>query len=217
MIVDVHTHCKKSKAEFTIISTTIAEFCSVSQTDPFTIGIHPWHANKNWQKDLPDLKIIAAMKNCLGIGECGLDKSRKMDFQLQKEIFQYQIELAENLNKPVIIHCVKAFDELCRIAKKHSFKTPWLIHGFRANIQITEQLLKFKKIYFSFGEALTFSEKTQNSFKKVPLQRLMLETDESGINIDSVYEKAAELLHLELKDLETVIENNTNKFFNLKL
>ena len=217
MIIDCHTHYKNNSLNYKIISITPEEIKFITENDYFSIGLHPWNITNSWHESLSELIKSAQKNNCLAIGECGLDRAKKTDFALQKKVFTSQLDLAVKLNKPIIIHCVKAFDELLAIAKKSSFKTDWLLHGYKANEQITSQLLKFDKIYFSFGNALFFSQKTQNSFKKVPLSRIMFETDESGINIESVYFKAAELLKIKISELETIIENNIKRFYKLQL
>jgi TatD DNase family protein len=72
-------------------------------------------------------------ENCFALGECGLDKITASDFELQKVVFKKQIQLSEKHQKPLIIHCVKAHQELIEIKKELKPKQVWIFHGFNTN------------------------------------------------------------------------------------
>ena len=79
----------------------------------YSIGIHPWHIQENRLES--DLKIIEEklqLKECLALGECGLDKRIEIPMEFQIELFEKQIQLAEKYQKPLVLHLVAAFDEL---------------------------------------------------------------------------------------------------------
>jgi TatD DNase family protein len=94
----------------------------------FSVGIHPQNINEQWENDLENLKMISQNPKCLAIGECGLDALVNIDENLQKKIFEAQILWANQIQKPVIIHCVKRFQELIPFQK--IAKVPMIIHGF---------------------------------------------------------------------------------------
>ena len=82
----------------------------------YSIGIHPWHINE--ERLASDLKMIEEklqLKECLALGECGLDKRIEISMAFQIEVFEKQIALAEKYQKPLALHLVAAFDELIEI------------------------------------------------------------------------------------------------------
>ena len=117
----------------------------------YSIGIHPWYIAEN--RIDSDLQIIESKlqdQNCKAIGECGLDKRIEISMALQQMVFEKQLALAEKYQKPVIIHCVGAFQEVIAIKKKMNISVPLIIHGFSKNIEMANQLVK-NGFYLSFG------------------------------------------------------------------
>ncbi len=136
------------------------------------------------------------------MGECGLDKLCNVPFERQQDVFARQIEISDKAGKPLLIHCVKAFDELILMRKTYSPQPPWIIHGFRGKPQQVEQLLG-KGFYFSFGTRFN-----EASLRQVPLERLFLETDDTDCNIRFVYERIARTLDISEETLIRQIERN---------
>jgi Tat protein secretion system quality control protein TatD with DNase activity len=89
----------------------------------------------------------------VAIGECGLDRNIDLPLDIQTSIFKRHIELAETLQKPLVIHCVRAFSELIALKKNTKSTVPWIIHGFHKKEEVFQQLLKHD-FYFSFGAAM---------------------------------------------------------------
>ena len=218
MIFDIHTHQLKADSPYKIIRSIFPEqIPSLEDSELFTVGLHPWHINSNWPQVMEQVVEAAARPNCLAIGECGLDRICETDPELQLQVFQASIELADRLNKPLIVHCVKYYPELIGLRKKLLCKNNWLLHGFRTKSDIARQLLKDKNIYFSLGAYLTFSTPAQNMLKKLPLHRIMFETDEAEIDIKEIYRTAAEMLDRKDSEFEKVIEQNISNFFGRKI
>ena len=90
----------------------------------------------------------------------------------------------------LVIHAVKAYDDIIRIHKAERPKQPWIIHGFRGKPETAGQLIR-EGLYLSFGEYYN-----HESLKFVPLDRLFLETDEGNMPIDKLYRKAARIRNL---------------------
>lgn len=181
----------------------------------YSIGIHPWYIDENRIDE--DLKIIEEKlqtKNCLAIGECGLDKRIEVPFDLQISIFEKQLELAEKHKKPVVIHCVAAFQDVIAIKKKKNISVPMIIHGFAKNNQVTEQLIA-TGFYLSFGKYLLKNPDLKTVFQNVPNNRFFLETDTMEETIEQVYELASEYKALNLKELKEVISSNYRSVFGL--
>ncbi|WP_369014507.1 TatD family hydrolase [Flavobacterium anhuiense] len=179
----------------------------------YSIGIHPWYIEESRLDE--DLKIIEEKlqtQNCLAIGECGLDKRIEVPFDLQVSVFEKQLELAEKFKKPVVIHCVAAFQEVMEIKKKMKINVPMIIHGFSKNSQLAEQLIT-AGFYLSFGKYLLKNPDLKSVFQNVPNDRFFLETDTLEESIKQVYELASNYKELKLKELESVILSNYRSAF----
>lgn len=183
----------------------------------YSIGIHPWHIKED-EIDL-ELKIIEEKlqtKNCLAIGECGLDKRIEVPLDLQITVFEKQLALAEKYKKPVVIHCVAAFQEITAIKKKMKISVPMIIHGFAKNNQLAQQLIK-DRFYLSFGKYLLRNPDLKTVFQNVPNDRFFLETDTIEEDITEVYNIASEYKSINLKELQQIISSNLLQVMNYKL
>ncbi|WP_337965797.1 TatD family hydrolase [uncultured Flavobacterium sp.] len=179
----------------------------------YSIGIHPWYIKEDQIE--ADLKIIEEKlqtKNCLAIGECGLDKRIEILFEDQILVFENQLALAEKYKKPVVIHCVAAFQEVIAIKKKLKISVPMIIHGFSKNSQIAEQLIK-AGFYISFGKYLLRNPELKSVFLNVPNDRFFLETDTIEEGINQVYDLASEYKNITIKELQEIISSNFTVVF----
>ncbi|WP_291145699.1 TatD family hydrolase [Flavobacterium sp. UBA7680] len=182
----------------------------------YSIGIHPWHIKES-EIDL-ELKIIEEKlqtENCLAIGECGLDKRIEIPLELQIVVFEKQLALAEKYNKPVVIHCVAAFQEVTAIKKKLKISVPMIIHGFSKNKQLAEQLIK-DGFYISFGKYLLRNPDLKTVFQNIPNDRFFLETDTIEEDIKQVYDLASEYKNITIKELQGIISSNFAEVFGRK-
>jgi len=179
----------------------------------YSIGIHPWYIVED--RIDADLRIIEEKlqtENCLALGECGLDKRVEIPLEQQIIVFKKQLALAEKYNKPVVIHCVAAFQEVIEIKKKMKISVPMIIHGFSKNSQLAEQLIK-EGFYISFGKYLLRNPELKNVFQQVPNHRFFLETDTIEEGIQQVYDLAAEYKNLTIKELQEVISSSSKDVF----
>ncbi|PBJ15636.1 TatD family hydrolase [Flavobacterium sp. ACN6] len=180
----------------------------------YSIGIHPWYIDEN--RIDADLKIIEEKlqtENCLAIGECGLDKRIEVPFDLQISVFEKQLALAQKFKKPVVIHCVAAFQEVIEIKKRLKITVPMIIHGFSKNKQVAEQLIA-AGFYLSFGKYLLKNPDLKTVFEYVPNDRFFLETDTMEESIEQVYELASQYKGLNIKELKTIISSNYKSVFS---
>ena len=180
----------------------------------YSIGIHPWYIKV--EKIDENLKIIEnklQTDNCLAIGECGLDKRIEIPLELQISVFEKQLALAEEYKKPVVIHCVAAFQEVIAIKKKMKISVPMIIHGFSKNSQIASQLIK-EGFYLSFGKYLLLNPELKTVFNDIPNDRFFLETDTLEENIQQVYKIASEYKKMNIKELQDIISSNFEQIFN---
>ena len=131
---------------------------------------------------------------------------------MQLKVFKAQILLSEEYQKPLIIHCVKSFQEVLLLKKEIKPQQPWIIHGFNKNSQVAASLIK-NSCFLSFGKSLLKNEKLQDAFKEIPLENIFLETDDSEIAIETIYKKAAEIKNVTIGEIKKNIHQNFNKIF----
>ena len=180
----------------------------------YSIGIHPLFIDENrLEKDFQVLSQKITLPECLALGECGLDKRSKTSFEVQLSVFERQLVLAEKYRKPVVIHCVAAFQELIQIKKKLNITVPILIHGFSKNEQLAKQLID-AGFYISFGKNLLQNPDLKSVFKSIPNDRFFLETDTVEEGISEVYALAAKYKELALNELQDIINVNYNAVFD---
>jgi TatD DNase family protein len=215
--IDIHTHGSGQVSGVFYVETLMAH----EEREPvetagkaFIYGIHPWfvtHDNrdvllKNVQKNAVNQSVIA-------VGESGFDKIRGPELELQREIFEKQVMIAEANSKPVIIHCVRAWDELLMAHKKLRPVSPWLVHGFRGNPELAMQLIT-RGMYLSFWFDFITRPESSALVRTLPSGRIFLETDGAGINIADIYNKVSADLSIEVDDLKKIIYSNFLEFFH---
>jgi len=179
----------------------------------YSIGIHPWHIVENEIES--ELEFIAhklIKKNCLALGECGLDKRIEVPFELQLAVFKRQLHLAEKHKKPIIVHCVAAFQEVIALKNELQISVPMIIHGFSKKGNVAKSLIE-NGFYLSFGKYLLRNPELAAVFKSVPNNRIFLETDTIEESIFEVYEKAHSIRGLALNEM---IQSNFETVFKVK-
>ena len=175
MYLDVHSHTQHSTSDTLVIRNQYP--LTADTSEPFSVGIHPWFLNDfeaQWNALIP----LAQHFNCWAIGECGFDKNVTSPLSLQQEIFLRHIELAESLELPLIIHCVKAYAEVIQLRKRTHSQQLWILHGFRKNLKVAQELIAHD-IAISFGTPLLYSHQLQEVFKKIPSEYRFFESDDS--------------------------------------
>lgn len=177
----------------------------------FSAGIHPRLSAQVSEEHFFWLKEVSEHKNCLAIGECGLDGVIPINDELQNEIFIRQIELANKRKKPLIIHCVRRFSQLISFKKKA--QVPMIVHGFNKRKTIGEELQKHD-FYLSFAKSVLQHVNLQEFVKEFPSEKLFLETDDSDFNLQLLYQKVADLKNVKVENLQKQIQENL-KIFNI--
>ena len=174
----------------------------------YSIGIHPWYIDKERMDS--DLQIVESKlqePNCLALGECGLDKRIEIPLELQQMVFEKQLFLAQKQNKPVVIHCVAAFQEVIATKKRLKITVPMIIHGFSKNKQVAKELID-NGFYISFGKYLLRNPELETVFKSVPNDRFFLETDTVEEGIEAVYALAANYKNWSIDEVQQQINSN---------
>ena len=179
----------------------------------YSIGIHPWFiVEERLASDLNILETKLQETNCFAVGECGLDKRIAIPIELQHLVFEKQLLLAQQYNKPVVLHCVAAFDELIATKKKLNITVPMIVHGFSKSEQLVTQLVS-NGFYISFGKYLLLNLELETVFKSVPDDKIFLETDTISEDITAVYELAAKYKGISMLEMQELITHNFQKVF----
>ena len=189
MIIDIHTHNAQTHAQ------TIE-----------TVGIHPWHSAT---ADLTEVERLAPSADA--IGEIGLDFACDIGCETQIWSFRAQLALAERFEKPVVLHCVRAFEYIMVTLEKYRLKAV-IFHGFIGSVEQAQRAVK-QGHYLSFGERTFRSPKTIEALRSTPLSQLFVETDESTTPIEEIYAKIAELRGVDIEELLRATEENFNRIF----
>lgn len=180
----------------------------------YSMGIHPWYIDENrLENDLEIIKEKLQLSECLALGECGLDKRIEIPMELQISVFKKQLEIVKLTNKPIVLHCVAAFDELIAIKKELKISNPMLIHGFSKNEQVAKSLLN-NGFYLSFGKYLLRNPDLEKVFTFASENQILLETDTIEESIYEVYEKAASIKGISIEDMKTIVFTNFSRIFS---
>ncbi len=219
MYIDIHRHSSNpGKADIMLRNLYPEEIGEIQQDKFYSVGLHPWHiASSDYNSELDAVSKASKINEVLAIGETGLDKGIDTDIQIQTDIFHEHIEIAKTANKPIIIHCIKAYNDLVKTRKESKHSQPWIIHWFNASPEMGKDLIR-KNCYLSFGISL-FKEnsKARKTFIEEPLDRIFLETDDASVTIAEVYHKAAELKGISKELLDLQIKKNFNDCFSTSL
>ncbi len=171
-----------------------------------TVGIHPWDAGR-----IPVASLLPLDETAQAIGEIGLDFARAVPKEAQYAAFRAQLELARQYGLPVVLHCVRAFNETMRELKTRPPRAA-IFHGFIGSPEQAQQAIA-AGYYLSFGERTFRSPKTIEAMRITPLSRLFFETDESETPIEEFYQQASQLLGLPKELLIKSTLENYKKLF----
>ncbi len=206
--IDIHTHSTTPSANDTItIRNYRVGYDDALPARPFSAGVHPWDAAT---VALSEAERFLNICDCVAIGEIGIDKSKEYT-DSQTPMFEMQLSVAERRGLPIIIHCVKAFEEVMSILGKYELPAV-IFHGYIGNRIQTARIAE-RGYFISAGTRSFASPKTVESLKHFPSDRLFLETDDSTATISDMYDSAAHLLGLESDNLKAILYDNFTKIF----
>lgn len=193
------------------------------------VGIHPEELSKLTDSSLETIRLLAGHEKCVAIGEIGLDyywdDSHKTE---QKELFAQQLELAMELDKPVIIHDREAhgdsFEIVCRYPRLRG-----VFHCYSGSAEMAKELLK-RGWYLGFDGPVTYknARKTLEVLEICPVERMLIETDSPYLspvpmrgkrndsrNLRFVAEKIGEIKRLSADEVTAVTNKNARTLFLL--
>lgn len=192
---DLHTH--HGTGENAIFSRSFGR--PYPESARFSAGLHPWYLTSDtFEAAVEWLQEQVALPHCAAVGEAGLDKICTTDWTVQERAFRHCIGVAVAHQKPLIIHCVRAYEEVLALKKEWGTQgdtIPWIFHGFNKKPAVAQMLLR-AGAYLSFGAALLVPDSpAAQSLAICPPGRYFLETDDrSDVSIAAVYAAAAAIL-----------------------
>jgi TatD DNase family protein len=213
LYLNIHTHQSRSLEREVGIWNRHEAF-DEPLTSWCSFGLHPWYldqAEKQWNY------FTLALKNerVVAVGECGLDKLCTTDWSVQVHWFERQIIFANEVNKPLIIHCVRSFEEVMASLEKCNNQVPVVFHGFSKGEQLAAQLVA-KGYYLSFGNHLQ-NLKTADAFRDLSMDRVFLENDSAKVSIEEVYILAAQIKQCTVEKINQQLWANARSVFGVNL
>lgn len=238
------------------LSKKAAELESLKVKFYSTIGIHPHEAVKyltnpdvSIHHDIDRLEQIYQenVSKCIGIGECGLDYFFDPNFipasfsidqlkQLQKQLFQAQIDLTKKLNLPLIVHCrddrsqnpqnSEAWDKILKMVNTH----PTILHCYSGLSHTTNSILKTPNLLVSFAGTITYpkNEYLRAAAKILPLEKIILETDcpflppqskrgqrNEPSSVAEIAQLIAQIKEISFEEVANQTTKNVKKLFNI--
>ncbi len=210
------------------------------------IGLHPVHTSKSFhdEKEIGEggkeftsrgevfdyeyYKRLAENPKVVGIGECGLDYFRLEENtkEIQKKIFEEQIRLAIEVDKPLMLHIREAYEDAIRILKKYP-KVRGNVHFFVGSKEIAQEFLDLG-FTLSFTGVITFAKDYEELVKFIPLDRILSETDcpyvppvpyrgkrNEPAYVIEVIKKIAEIKNLSFEEVSGQLLKNSKKLFGI--
>ena len=259
--LEVIKRCEEKQCQIITVGTQkdtskkAIEFASKYENIYASIGLHPIHLfsthvdeeessfiSREEEFDYEYYKKLAENKKVVAIGECGIELfhlppelDRKEILEKQKKVFKQQIDLANELNLPVIIHVRDAHDEIIEFLKSLEKKPTGVVHCYSSNWQHAQQYLDLG-FHIGFTGIITFPPRKTDPkqqidllevVEKCPLERILIETDAPYLApqayrgkrcepwmVEEVGKKIAEVRGLNLKEVVKITEQNTKKLFN---
>ena len=220
------------------ISTSLESFSKIKEIinkDDIiygTIGIHPHESEKDIIKSDEIIKILKSNNKIIGVGETGLDfYYNHSDKNKQINSFREHIEASIQSEMPIIVHSRNAEEDTFRILNDYKNKNlKILMHCFTGSREFSKKLLTLDS-YFSASGIITFKNSIdlQDTFKSLPLDKILIETDSSFLAlvqkrgkknepsyIDFTAKKLSEILKITKLELIEITTNNFNKLFSIK-
>jgi TatD DNase family protein len=210
--IDIHTHRSVSEPGTMAIRNMRSDFSRIPSQGSYSVGLHPWYLEADQAEHLPvELLRAAGLRNVVAIGECGLDTRCDTPADLQRAVFIRQIELAQAVQKPLIIHSVRAFEEILTILRKRKVSVPVMFHGFRRSEALARKIIDDGHL-LSFGVHLLMASVAE-VFRNLPPNRVFLETDDSEVPISHIYAAAANIWGTDIEGVAAGIEHQFKLIF----
>lgn len=216
--VDFHTH-RRSGDALEILSVDPldeAQFAmAIESGQPFSVGVHPWRAAEQTERlkeAFERMERVVSSGRTVAIGECGLDWAVEVDRKLQAEIFERQLDLAKRYNLPIILHCVRAFEDVMLRLSQAKIERA-VFHSFVGSIQQAERVVR-EGYFCSFSPRSLASPRTREVIKAIAPSVMLVERDECECSIEEVYEAVATLRKCSVEELREIVFENYKRLID---
>lgn len=207
---NIHSHHNSTSEDVITIRSFMADE-DVDTSGYFSTGIHPWYI-ENPQKQLENIKSCLSHKKLLAIGECGLDKLKGPGLEDQKKVFTWQVDISEEIKKPLIIHSVKTHHLILELQKSLQPTQNWIIHGFNSKPETARQLTD-SNIHISLGTSLLNQpDRLRDLLKGIPGDMLLFETDDEPAETIKKLYRFSEKVNAKIPGM---IQQNAKKIFHI--
>lgn len=211
LFVNIHGHRQANNIQEWVMMNLMAKDFPPEDIEngAYSVGFHPYNVGKvDEETTLSAVQLATQHHNVFAIGEIGLDKSIDVPFDVQQRVLARQVEIAESAKLPVILHVVRAFNEMIEFMKAKAPKVPMIIHGYNGGREMADELIK-NGFLISFGEAIAREHsKIIEALLSVPLDKMFLETDEGDLDIREIYATAAEVKGVGIDQMREQIVKN---------
>lgn len=209
MIVDFHTHQPHGHDAVTEIISVDPQDFNPQPGRLYSVGIHPWHTREATDAHVELLARCAAHEQVVAIGETGLDPLQGAPLDVQWRYLQQHIALAEQLGKPLVLHMVRTSGQLLQAWKGSRRSVPWVLHGFRGRPTVARPLVE-AGFYFSIGARFN-----AQSLSFIPLDHLLIETDDAPVTIATVASQVAQALGTTTAQVASITARNATALLHL--
>ncbi|MBN2585320.1 TatD family hydrolase [Patescibacteria group bacterium] len=201
-----------------------------------SIGVHPHDAKTLSNDVIEKMRRLGREQKVVAVGEIGLDYYRNLSNQaIQRQAFIEQLNLAKELNKPIIVHCREAYSDVLDILDEQylphvSGKPPGVIHSFSVGVRYAQEFLK-RGFYLGINGMVTYPNNTQlvEAVKIIPMDKILIETDapllaplihrgkrNEPLYVLEVAQQIAKIKNLSVEEVCQTSTNNTRQLFNLQ-
>ncbi len=206
--IDIHTHKTYDDGTTYIYSQAVGKDPVPAVGVPFSAGVHPWAVGR---VDMAQALEYLAVAPVVAIGEVGLDYAADVDRHVQAEVLRLQLDIADRRDLPVVIHCVRAYNDILSILEDYNLRAV-IFHGYIGSPEQTAEILK-RGYYLSFDKRSLGSPKTVESLRIAPLNRIFAETDDNQERISVIYNKIIDIREVSLEVLQAAVEDNYKRIF----
>ncbi|GAB6099735.1 TatD family hydrolase [Halanaerocella petrolearia] len=195
-----------------------------------SVGVHPHEAKSFTDEDYQELKKLASQSEVVAIGEMGLDYHYdNSPRQKQQEVFRKQLQLAKEVDLPVVIHSREAREDTLEILKEEAKGSEGVLHCFGYDLEVAREVIDLG-FYVALGGVLTFgsAQELRMTVPNLSLDRVLIETDAPYLTpephrgernepkyVKEVAKKIAELKNTSLEKVAEQTTNNAKELFEL--
>lgn len=210
---NVHTHYAAQAAQERVLRNA---YMYAQRLRPVTYalsaGLHPWFITGNMAGARHNLYAALQNPQVKALGECGLDRLKGPPLPEQVRFLEMQKELAHEAAKPLLIHCVRAYDEVLALLKDCT--VPVILHDYRAGEVLSRRFLQYPQFFFSLGKGLLRADPTHvKVFAMLPQQRILFETDTLRIPVQEIYQRYTSLYGGDPEELKHTIGHTVQRLW----